>query len=309
MRTAFINELMKLAEQDERIMLVAGDLGFSVLEGFIQRFPKRFINVGIAEQNMMGVASGLAMSGKIVFTYSIANFATLRCLEQIRDDACYHHANVKIVSVGAGFAYGTQGYTHFGVEDIAIMRSLPNMHVFSPADPVETQLIVQQAVAVEGPCYLRLGKAKEKVIHTDTSQFAHWKLPSMALVANGNSQQAVLTTGSITAAVQDYLRAAGLHYAVWSVPHIKPIDLDALLRIAHHSNRIYTVEEHQLSGGFGSAVLEAYERLVHQNRLQQMPLVKRIAIEDLIPKHIGSQEHMREFIDFSLLSDKAIAVA
>src|SRR5262249_13809462 len=140
MRAAFIKTLYELAERDERVWLLTGDLGFTVLEDFARRFPERYLNVGVAEQNMTGVAAGLARCGKVVFTYSIANFPTLRCLEQIRNDVCYHEANVKVVSVGGGFAYGAAGYTHHGVEDLGALRLLPGMTVVAPGDPVETRL-------------------------------------------------------------------------------------------------------------------------------------------------------------------------
>ncbi len=125
MRTAFIEELIALAERDDRIWLVCGDLGYSVLDAFSNRFPDRYLNAGVAEQNMTGIAAGLALTGKVVFTYSIANFPIMRCLEQIRNDVCYHKLNVKIVAVGGGLAYGSHGYTHHGVEDLAIMSALP----------------------------------------------------------------------------------------------------------------------------------------------------------------------------------------
>src|SRR6266699_2608174 len=147
MRGAFFRALLRLAEQDERIHLIVGDLGFGVVEEFAHRFPKRFLNVGVAEQNMTGVAAGMALSGKIVFTYSIANFPILRCLEQVRNDICYHNTNVKIVAVGGGFAYGSLGATHHATEDLAIMRALPEMTVVAPGDPVETEAATD-AIAV-----------------------------------------------------------------------------------------------------------------------------------------------------------------
>jgi transketolase len=161
MRTTFIQTLCEIAERDERVWLLTADLGYSVLEPFAERFPSRFLNVGVAEQNMIGVAAGLAHSGKMPFVYSIANFPTLRCFEQIRNDVCYHEANVKIVAVGGGFAYGAQGYTHHGVEDLGVMRLLPNMIVVAPGDPVETRGATLAMAAHRGPCYLRLGKARE----------------------------------------------------------------------------------------------------------------------------------------------------
>ncbi|MGH9680291.1 MAG: transketolase, partial [Candidatus Acidiferrales bacterium] len=139
MRSAFFRALTALAEQDERICLIVGDLGFGVVETFAERFPSRFLNAGVAEQNMTGIAAGMALSGKIVFTYSIANFPILRCLEQVRNDVCYHNADVKIVAVGGGLAYGALGPTHHATEDLAILRSLPRMAVVAPGDPAEAE--------------------------------------------------------------------------------------------------------------------------------------------------------------------------
>ena len=137
MRNSFINRLTEIAKVDKKIFLICGDLGYSVLEPFAEQFPDRFLNVGIAEQNMMHVATGLAFEGYNVFTYSIGNFPTLRCMEQIRYDICYHNANVKIVAVGSGYAYGPLGVSHHTTEDIAMLRALPGMIVTAPGDPVE----------------------------------------------------------------------------------------------------------------------------------------------------------------------------
>ena len=145
MRTAFIQAFTQMAEKDSRIMLLVGDLGFGVVTEFAQKFPKQFVNIGVAEQNMAGIATGLALSGKIVFTYSIANFPVFRCLEQLRNDVCYHKANVISVSIGCGFSYGALGMTHHGTEDIAIMRALPYMTVIAPGDPIETKAATEAA--------------------------------------------------------------------------------------------------------------------------------------------------------------------
>src|SRR6266571_4910184 len=154
MRGAFFRSLLELAEQDERVHLIVGDLGFGVVEEFARRFPNRFLNAGVAEQNMTGIAAGMALSGKAVFTYAIANFPILRCLEQVRNDVCYHNANVKIVAVGGGFTYGAMGATHHAVEDIAVMRALPGLMVVAPGDPVEARAATRAVIAYHGPCYL-----------------------------------------------------------------------------------------------------------------------------------------------------------
>ena len=165
MRTAFLTTLFELAKHDERIMFVTGDLGYTVVEPFMNELPKQFLNAGVAEQNMTGMAVGLALSGKIVFTYSIANFPTLRCLEHIRNDVCYHHADVKIVAIGGGFAYGAMGASHHATEELGIMRMLPGITVMAPGDPVEAAHATRAVVEQSGPCYLRLGKAGEPIVH------------------------------------------------------------------------------------------------------------------------------------------------
>src|SRR5436189_1736405 len=157
MRLSFIQSLCEAAERDGRVHLLTADLGYSVVEPFARAFPRRFTNVGVAEQNLIGVAAGLALCGKVAFVYSIANFPTLRCLEQIRNDVCYHDASVKIVAVGGGFAYGALGMSHHATEDLAVMRAIPRMTVVAPGDPVEAELATRAIAASPGPCYLRLG--------------------------------------------------------------------------------------------------------------------------------------------------------
>jgi transketolase len=253
-RTAFIDTLNQLAGQDERIWLLCGDLGFSVLESFAQSFPNRYMNIGVAEQNMTGIAAGLALSGKIVFTYSIANFPVMRCLEQIRNDVCAHNLNVKIVSVGGGFAYGSAGYTHHGTEDLAIMRVLPNMTVLAPGDPVETKLLTIAATERPGPCYLRLGKAGEPIIHTSQPDITIGK----AIVLREGEAGTLISTGAMlgmTMKAADELAALGISVSVLSMPSLAPLDKDAVLRAARDTGRILTVENHGL-GGLGSAVAE-----------------------------------------------------
>jgi len=254
LRTAFINTLNELASRDERIWLLCGDLGFSVLEPFAKSFPNRYVNVGVAEQNMTGVAAGLALSGKIVFTYSIANFPVIRCLEQIRNDVCAHNLNVKIVSVGGGFAYGSAGYTHHGTEDLAIMRVLPNMTVLAPGDPVETRLLTVAATEQPGPCYLRLGKAGEPTIHTSEPEITIGKA---IILRQGVDGTLISTGGMLGSAIKaaNELFALGVSVTVLSMPALSPLDKGAILHAAKNTGRILTVENHGL-GGLGSAVAE-----------------------------------------------------
>ena len=254
MRTAFIETLCQLAEQDERIWLLTGDLGYSVLERFAQRFSKRYVNVGVAEQNMTGVAAGLALEGKIVFTYSIANFPVMRCLEQIRNDVCYHNLNVKVVAVGGGVAYGPAGYTHHAVEDLAVMRAMPNMAVFAPGDAVEVRLATSAIVQWRGPCYLRLGKGGEPIAHQAQPAFTVGK----AIVMRDGNDVTLISTGSILSEVMlaaEHL-APQIQARVLSMPTVKPLDEASILEIAKQTKLLVTIEEHSAIGGLGSAVAQ-----------------------------------------------------
>lgn len=259
MRTAFIKTLCELAEQDERVWLLTGDLGYSVLECFRDQFPDRFVNVGVAEQNMIGVAAGLAMQGNIVFTYSISNFGFMRCLEQIRNDVCYHNANVKIVSIGCGFTYGPHGYTHHGLEDLAIMRTLPRMTVIAPADPLETKLAVQAIASYDGPCYLRLGKTGESVARGPLKRLEIGK----GIKIREGEDAALLSCGNLlkiaVQAANEAKTRKGI--AAYSMPFVKPIDKELIVDLALRYPIICTLEEGQLSGGFGSAVSEIISEL------------------------------------------------
>jgi len=165
LRNAFATQLLDIARADSSILLITGDLGYGVLDRFQQELPEQFINAGVAEQTMMSMAAGLAASGYRPFVYSIANFPTFRCLEQIRNDVCYMDNPVTIVSVGAGLVYGVHGYSHHAVEDLAIIRSLPNITIYSPCDSVETKYSVNKILESKHPAYLRLGKGGEPLIH------------------------------------------------------------------------------------------------------------------------------------------------
>src|ERR1700758_2544904 len=255
MRTAFFRALMQAAEHDERIHLVVGDLGFGVVEPFSEKFPKRYLNAGVAEQNMTGIAAGMALSGKIVFTYSIANFPTLRCLEQVRNDVCYHKANVKIVAVGGGFAYGALGMTHHAVEDLAILRALPEMTVVAPGDPVETGAAVHAIAARPGPCYLRLGRAGEPVVHPAPIKFEIGK----AIRLREGHDVTIISTGGMLATVMEVANALmvrGLETRVLSMHTLKPLDIESILTAIRETRALLTLEEHSIVGGLGSAVAE-----------------------------------------------------
>jgi len=283
MRTAFIQELMLQARVHPDLFLVVGDLGFSVVEPFAAEFPDRFLNVGVAEQNMTGVAAGLASEGYHVFTYSIANFPTLRCLEQIRNDICYHNLPVTVVAVGAGFAYGNLGYSHHAVQDLGIMRTLPNMTVLSPADPGEASECVQQLAAYPRPSYLRIGKAGETALHAQRGL----DRGPLEIVAMPEAQRAVVATGSILAVALDGARSftqqTGERVAVYSCPWLKPTTAAFFAPLWRH-RRLVSIEEHIGCGGLGD--------LLRTHKPEGLSLHSLCAEEDRCT-FVGSQQLLR----------------
>ncbi len=288
MRTAFVEALTELAQRDPRVMLLVGDLGFGVVTEFAKQFPKQFLNVGVAEQNMAGVATGLAMSGKIVFTYSIANFPILRCLEQLRNDACYHQANVVSVSVGGGFSYGALGMTHHGTEDIAIMRSLPYMKVIAPGDPQEARAATRYLGQGNGPAYLRLGRAGEPLVH---ARNIDWRFGKAITVREGEDATIISTGAMLDACVKgaDLLAEQNVSTRVVSMHTVKPVDEQAILSAASETSCVLTVEEHSRLGGLGGAVAEVLAEDA------QCPFIfRRRALPSEFTKHVGSQEYLRE---------------
>jgi transketolase len=285
-RGAFFQTLVELAECDDRIYLLVADIGFGVIEPFANRFPERFLNVGVAEQNLTGIAAGIAVSGKIVFTYSIANFPILRCFEQIRNDVCYHKANVKIVSVGGGYSYGPLGMTHHATEDIAVLRALPEMTVLAPGDPVEVRAATRAIAAHQGPCYLRLGRAGEPVLHASTVKF---ELGKAIQVRDGDAITIISTGALLQNAIQvaDKLAARGIQARVLSMHTVKPLDDDAILAAARETRAIVTLEEHSVIGGLGGAVAECLAESGNS-----VPF-KRLGLPSAFSSNIGSQEYLR----------------
>lgn len=294
MRTSFINQLIEEAHHNDKIFLLVGDLGYHVVEPFAQEFPDRFMNVGIAEQNMAGIAAGLAMTGYNVYFYSIGNFPTLRCLEQIRNDIAYHNANVKVVAVGAGYAYGSLGATHQATEEIGCMRTLPNMVVATPGDPVEARAITKLSAGYTGPMYIRLGKAGEKVVHKEETINVNIGDICPIRIADENSV-AVLACGSILDDARHQIEDNNLPYDLYSVPFVKPMNTVQLAAIVEsHPGGMITIEEHQKSCGMGSAIIEVLNDLYAGGKIVSYPKVKRIAIPDEFADVVGTQQFLRK---------------
>lgn len=283
MRGAFIEELTRLARIDPSIVLVVGDLGFGVVGKFAEELPAQFVNAGVAEQNMTGLAAGMAMSGRTVLTYSIANFPVIRCLEQIRNDVCYHDANVKIVAVGGGMAYGSLGMTHHATEDLAIMRAMPNMVVLAPNDPVEAKLATRAAVEHRGPVYLRLGKQGEKRVHATDPEF---RIGKSIRMREGEDATLIVTGGLLQNAIEaaDLLGAKGIQAAVISAPSVKPFDPRPL----DTSTPVFTIEEHSIIGGLGSAVAEIVAEGGSKITLERIGLPG-----EQFSSKIGDQDYLR----------------
>ena len=257
MRNAFIDELVEQAARNENIALVVGDLGYSVVEPFAERFPKRFINAGVAEQNMMGLAAGMASEGYHVFTYSIANFPTFRCAEQIRNDVDYHNLPVTIVAVGGGLSYGNLGYSHHAVQDYALMRSFPNMLISAPGDPMEVRACMRYLINNPQPSYLRLGKAGESTFHKKIPSVAPGQWLNLRTGKKGGAT--FLTTGATLGIAQGFI---GSNYKLksWS---INSLPLWSMRDGASQPDQIKryskttSMEDHLMSGGFGSWLLES----------------------------------------------------
>lgn len=287
MRDHFVKALTKEAENNNNIILITGDLGFGVLTNFANKFPKQYINAGVAEQNMTGIASGLGMDGKIVFTYSIGNFNTLRCLEQIRNDACYHNANVNIVSIGGGFSYGALGYSHHATEDIAIMRAIPNLKVFVPCDFWEIQEITQKVIKLGGVNYIRIDKSyAEPQVKIDEK----FEVGKGRILSEGNDLTIFATGGIVSNAlqVQKILAQDGISIKVVSMHTIKPIDRELILACSKNTGGIITLEEHSIIGGLGSAVSEV---LMQENVFPKK--FKMVGLESKFSTIVGSQEYLR----------------
>lgn len=296
MRNHVIDAITEKAALDKRIMLMVADLGYSVIEKFQESFPDRFVNVGIAEQNMTAIAAGLAMEGNVVFTYSIGNFPTLRCAEQIRDDVCYHNLNVKILAVGGGFAYGDLGMTHHATEDIAFMRSMPNMRVFVPADAIEAVACLEEAIAYDGPAYIRLARGREPNVHQDEAVIKPCRLIPMKSEVSKATISVIASGTVVSEAVKlgELLSFDNISVNVYSCPCVKPIDKDKLVELSQNSRFLVTMEDHNIIGGLGGAVSETVAGLQGERAS-----VLRFGLQDTFTGVIGSQDFIRDYYGIS----------
>ena len=287
LRTAFIDTLRELARIDDRIFLLTADMGYSVFETFRDEFPDRFLNTGIAEQNTIGIAAGLAARGKIVFVYSIIPFVTMRCFEQVRLDLAYNFMNVKLVGVGAGLTYGPLGSSHHALEDIAIMRSLPDMTVLCPGDPIETRELIKRSYEYEGPVYIRLGKNGEPKIHPDETRI---EIGKSITVLEGNDL-ALITTSNMLETGKKWVeewKQDGVNVSLISMPSLKPFDSSTVKNLIDKEIPIITLEEHSVIGGLGSIISQVIATTGKPVKFQQ------IGINDKFSHVIGGHEFQRK---------------
>lgn len=284
MRHAFNLELLDLAKENPSLLLLTGDIGFKVFDTYREQFPDKFINMGVAEANMISVASGLAMSGKKPFVYTIIPFLTMRAFEQIRVDVCIQNQPVKIVGVGGGLAYGALGPTHHSLEDVAILRSLANMTIVTPCDAIETRKAIRAAYEYDGPIYVRLGRDKEPILYKTDYEF---KLGKSVTMREGKDATIIASGPILKIALEaaDQLRNLGIELKIQNMHTIKPIDEEAILTAAKTTSAIVTLEEHSIIGGLGSAVSE----VLAENSIS-IPF-KRIGVQDKFCYEVGSQEY------------------
>lgn len=272
-RDAYGESLAKLGEENSSVVVLDADLSGSTKTSlFAKKFPERFFNMGIAEANMIGTAAGLAAAGKIPFASTFAIFAVGRAWEQVRQSVAYPKANVKIVATHSGVTVGEDGGSHQSVEDIAIMRAVPNMTVIVPADGIETALAVQAAADFKGPVYVRLGRNKVQTIFDDSYQFAIGK----GVQLRGGTDLTFIGTGLMTAQAllaADILQAEGVSARVIHIATVKPLDEELILAAARETGAIITAEEHSIIGGLGGAVAELLS--------EKCPVkLKRVGIKD-----------------------------
>jgi transketolase len=287
MRQLCLDTVYELAKKDRRIFFIGSDLGFGTLQKFKEEMPERFLMEGVNEANIVGMAAGLALEGKIVYVNTIATFLSRRCFEQIVLDLCLHNVNVRLIANGGGVVYAPLGPTHLAIDDIGILRTIPRMTIVAPADEAEMGRLMPETVDYRGPIYIRLGKGNEPILTTDEIPFQIGK----AIPMREGTDALIITTGVTLKAALDAaanLSKQGLEAAVLHVHTVKPLDSDAILKYAADVPVIVTIEEHTLMGGLGSAVAE----LVAEANFNPAKRFKRIGIPDVFPEQYGSQESL-----------------
>jgi len=288
MRDSFFKVIDDLSREKDDIYMLTADLGFGLFDNFRNKYPERFYDIGVAEAYMIGIAAGLALSGKNVYCYSIIPFLIMRAYEQIRIDIAYQNLNVKLIGAGGGFTYGLEGFTHFALEDLALMRALPNMTIIVPCDPSEAQEFARLSYDYNSPIYIRLGRNNEANIH---QQKPNIEIEKGLILTRGNDV-AIFSIGSMISValdVHDILAKHGMGVSVVNIHTLKPLDEALIKRYSDEYNAIFTIEEHYISGGLGSAVAEVLVENSYSG------IFKRFGIPLNLKKTIGNAEFRRNF--------------
>lgn len=287
MRESFFKVLVNSAQARKDIYLLTADLGFKLFDPFRAQFPERFFDIGVAESNMIGIASGLSLCGKNVYCYSITPFLTMRAYEQIRINIAYQKLNVKLIGVGGGLTYGLEGFTHFGLEDFSLMRSLPNMNVVVPSDISEAQCLAKISSEHEGPLYIRLGRSNEPAIHNRAPDF---KIGKAMILKEGKGAALIAVGNMVFTALQvaDMLKHKGIEATIVNMHTIKPLDIEIVRQIASTHEAIFSLEEHNINGGLGTAIAEVLSETRYNGHF------KRFGIPDTLLNDIGDADYLRE---------------
>ena len=294
MRKTCLDMVYELARKDDRIFFIGSDLGVGTLNQFKQEMPDRFFMEGISEANVIGMAAGLALEGRIVYVNTIASFITRRCFEQVVLDLCLHNVNVRLIGNGGGLVYAPLGPTHEAIEDIAIFRALPKMTIIAPADAEEMRRMMPQTVDHHGPIYIRLGKGWDPVVTNALTPFVIGK----SFLMHEGSDALVVSTGVMLKTALDaaqLLAEKNINIAVLHMPTIKPLDVVSLLHYAALTTVIVTMEEHTIIGGLGSAVAE----VISEANFSAPKRFKRLGIPDVFPAKYGSQASLMEYYDLT----------
>ncbi|MBF0409941.1 MAG: transketolase [Candidatus Riflebacteria bacterium] len=293
MRDAYINTLYQLTERDNSVFSFVADNGAIVFDRYRRSFPNNFVNFGIAESTMVSVSAGVSSCKKIPFIYTIIPFLVMRAFEQIRNDICMQKMNVKIVGIGAGVSYSTLGPTHHAIEDLALMRVLPNMKIFSPADALETKKATEAAYSIEGPVYIRLGTSKEPAVYNTDYDF---QIGKGILLKDGKDVTLIATGNSVHDAklASDILARDSISVRLINIHTIKPFDNEIVIKAAEETKAIVTIEGHSVIGGLGSAVADTLAEYKNSVRF------KKIGFNDCYCSEYGSFEEMKESCGISV---------
>tara|TARA_A100001015_G_C14920504_1_gene684130 strand:- start:354 stop:1247 length:894 start_codon:yes stop_codon:yes gene_type:complete len=296
MRKIFIEELIAAAKKNKKIILIVNDLGYNVVEKFAKMFPSQFFNAGVAEQNMMGIAAGMALEGYHVFVYSIGNFPTFRCSEQIRNDVDYHNLPVTIVNVGAGLSYGNLGYSHHSLQDYGLMRLFPNMLIASPGDEMETKACMKYILKKPQPSYLRLSKSNTKPLHNKIPNLKPGKWLSI-FKSNRISKKIFLTTGNVASIAKKFLTNKNFNnYSIYSLPLWGMKYKKAQFNQIKNWDKIVVLEDHLEDGGFGSWIKES----INNNKIKTHIISK--SLSNKVIGKVGSEKYLLENYYLKLIS-------